>query len=261
MITRTHIPEDLPSCTHHEWAVVDLDRLIDTVTRLALGQHRHALSVLRTLNPNRPPPIASEAKEKLIGILTNSTDFENRDGWLFQLISWAVAAITDTNLVLDPPHSQPSQKGFDGFFVSLTDDRRSVQQVIFNEDKATDNPRNTITQEVFPDIREIESGRQDSEALSRITTLLLCAGLNDDDLQATLESAHWTQSRSYRIAVATSRGSLPKRIGLYHKFDETVDGDPSKRNGESFVCDNLRAWFEEFVELMLARLADLDRAA
>jgi hypothetical protein len=261
MITRTHITKDLPSCSHHKWAVVDLDRLVDTVTRLALGQHYHALQVLRTLRPGRPPPATDKTREKLLEILNNKDDFENRDGWLFQLISWSVAAMADNNLILDPPHPQPSQKGFDGFFVVLSKDKQSVLRVIFNEDKATDNPRSTITQQVFPEIKEIESGRQDSQALSRITILLMCAGLNAEQLQSALESAHWTQCRGYRIAVATSEESLPKRIGLYDDYDKTVDGDAERRQGESFVCTDLRQWFEEFVELMLARVADLDRAA
>ena len=261
MITRTHVVDDLPTCIHHEWEIVDLARLVDTVTRLALGQHHHALSVLRSLQPNRPPPVGDEAKSHLVRILTNENDVYNRDGWLFQLISWSVAAHCDANLLLDAPHPQPSQKGFDGFFVLLSEDRSSVKSVIFNEDKATENPRYTITQDVFPEIEAIEAGRHDSQALGRITTLLQCAGLDGDVLQSHLESALWTQRRSYRIAVATSRESLPPRVCLYSEFDQVASGEPERRMGESLMCVDLREWFQEFVELMVTHLADMDRAA
>lgn len=260
MIVRTHVTADLPTCTHHEWAIVDSAKLAQTVTKLALGQYRHALSVLRTLKPNAAPPVSDEVKRHLEQLLSNDSDIDNRDGWLFQLISWTVAALADSELLLDPPHSQPSQKGFDGFFVLLSEDRSSVRAVVFNEDKATDYPRDTITQKVFPEIKAIESGRHDAQSLCRITTLLERSGVPDANLQAVLESAHWMQRRVYRIAVATSTSSLPTKVDLYCDFDQVVSGDPNRRLGESFHCDDLRAWFREFVELMLAELSDLNGA-
>jgi hypothetical protein len=100
-----------------------------------------------------------------------------RDGWLFQVISWIAANIQDPGTLKSPPHIIHADKGFDGLHLCLDASNENVVSVIVCEEKATDGPRGKITSQVWPEFQSLDAGARDNELVSETTTLLAQNGL------------------------------------------------------------------------------------
>ena len=101
--------------------ITDKDELAKCVALLAVGHFRHVQKILDRLSPPGtffPTGAITKAIDEFSK--TGTGHLENRDGWIFQFMSWiALAARTRGAILLDAPHPMPSQKGFDGLAVSL----------------------------------------------------------------------------------------------------------------------------------------------
>lgn len=94
------------------------------------------------------PQVTLAAKKDAIALLSLKPDEKpwHRDGWMFQAISW-IAAHNDGGIAIRAPHLIKAHKGFDGLKLELSDAGEVTAVVVF-EDKATENPRATIRDDV-----------------------------------------------------------------------------------------------------------------
>ena len=166
-----------PLCKDYEFVINDIDQLVDLITRLLMGHSRHVSRVINGIAPVYPN-IDQQTIQKLLYDL----DLEGREsnyivkvhGWLFQMISWIVLAEmhqNDTGFHQHFPHPQASMHGLDGIALTMNTDQ-TINRIIITEDKCTDNARSTVTQQVFPEFRQIEKGEKNNAIMQHVEALI-----------------------------------------------------------------------------------------
>jgi hypothetical protein len=229
-----------------DWSITDEDKLAALIARVALGQYRHVLKVLKDTDCIAYAPTRS-ALEGAIRTLT-AKDPEKpwqRDGWLFQVISWIAANIQEPETLKSPPHIIHAHKGFDGLHLCLDASNENVVLVIVCEEKATDGPRGKIINQVWPEFRLLEAGARDNELVSETTTLLAQNGHLDPD--RAVHEILWERSRVYRISITIGdkECSQEGRKALFKGYKNITPGDDvGKRRAETFHLSNLRGWMK-----------------
>ena len=180
------------------WKLKDEDQLARLVALILLGRFLHVEKILAKLKPKNPlvqKKARDEAKAKLV--VKPGEDPWHRDGLLFQSISWVAAhrASGAGTSVFSLPHQIPAHKGFDGLQIELNKQKKLSGLIIF-EDKATDNPRNTITQQVWPELELLHNDKRQTEVMQETTALLQRAKVDDPD--ELIEGIIWIRSpRTY----------------------------------------------------------------
>jgi hypothetical protein len=246
-------------CHGARWDVENIDILAERVARVAMGQYRHVAKILEGLASEAPRTSqdhAADAKVKMQ--LAANGDPWQRDGWIFQVISW-LAAVQDQgkNSVTEAPHIFKAHKGFDGIQLELAGDGQAISAVVIFEDKATQNPRSTIHEEVWPEIESLEAGKRVGELTSEATGLLAAhqSKFPGIDIDRAIDSIIWQEVRRYRVSITTSNTHLADgdRERLFGGFDEKAAGKPDRRRAETMHFDDLRKWMDEFVVLILEK--------
>lgn len=148
-------------CHGSRWVVADEDDLARKVAHLALGQSRHVAAILANID-KKTPATRGDAAKGAIKLLTvpEGKDPYHRDGWIFQAISWIAAHRNDTGAVVRAPHAILAHKGFDGMQLRLDAAGEKITAVVIFEDKATVNPRSTITGDVWKGVKALERGER-----------------------------------------------------------------------------------------------------
>ena len=246
--------DDSPSCRGWTWAIRDSKLLARVVARLVMGQYLHADSLLLG-RPAKQVALLQGAYLKVLRDLTQPKDVAHRDGWLFQMISWVAARTTDPKLLARAPQPRTADKGFDGIMVRRRAARNGAIYVVVCEDKATKQPRRVIRTEVWPSIRELESGARDNELLSEVTTLLSTV-LPGAAAQDAVHRILWKDARRYRVSVtvAPERVDEARRKALFKGYRTVARGECLRRRGEMLVLDEMRAWMESFAEQVATEL-------
>ena len=143
----------------NSWQVTDEDELARQIGVIALGYSHHVLKILQgtgVVDADYPADGVASAIELLT---VSGEDSSHRDGWMFQAMSWIAAIRANPTAKLAAPHMQHADKGFDGLQVEIDDETRRVKCAVIFEDKATTNPRRTITREdkgVWKEFQELE---------------------------------------------------------------------------------------------------------
>lgn len=233
--------------------IVDRARLISMVAHIIVGQHLHVEMVLGGSSSTASTPSESVIKAALARIAPPQTDAArwHRDGWVFQMISWIAARGERTRRVISAPHMQPTKQGFDCLYLSLEPQDKSLTVC---EDKATEWPRDVIRDEVFPEFTLLETGARDAELQSELTTLLR-QGRKDEETAAMIEAIQWLDEKRYCATVTAPSEAARTPETLYKGFDKHVSGDRSRRSGNIFVTDALRAWLDAFCGEIAAAIA------
>ena len=229
-----------------DWSITDEDELAKLVARVALGQYRHVLKVLNETKCIAYIPTQC-ALDGAIKTLTASDPAKpwQRDGWLFQVISWIAANLQNPETLKSPPHIIHADKGFDGLHLCLDTSKENVVSVVVCEEKATDGPRGKITSQVWPEFRSLEIGRRDNELVSETTTLLALNGHLDPD--KAVHAILWKQARAYRVSITIGDKEYSEdgRNALFKGYKTTVPGkNVEKRKAETFYQSNLRKWMQ-----------------
>lgn len=229
-----------------DWSITDEDELAALIARVALGQYRHVLKVLNETDciAYTPTPSALEGAIRTLTAKDPEKPWQ-RDGWLFQVISWIAANIQDPGTVKSPPHIIHADKGFDGLHLCLDASSENVVSVIVCEEKATNGPRGKITSQVWPDFRSLEAGARDNELVSETTTLLAQNGHLDPD--RAVHEILWEQARAYRVSITIGdkECSQKGREALFKGYKNATPGDDvEKRRAETFHQSNLRDWMK-----------------
>lgn len=233
-----------PLCYGYTWTIDDEDLLAEQIAYIALGQSAHVQKILADANfvPRSPTQNAAKGAIKLLTV-DSGKDPWHRDGWMFQSMSWIAAIKGTPNGVIRGPQMIAAEKGFDGLQLQLNKAKKVVAAIIF-EDKATDDPRNTIRDKVWPEFSMFESGERENELTAGITAILQTR--HDIDPDSAIETILWKDIRHYRISITVSdtHGNDAGRQRLFKDYDTTITGIAEKRRGETFQVSNLRDWME-----------------
>jgi hypothetical protein len=243
-------------CQGCAWSINDVEELAKHVARVALGQSRHVAKILAGLN-NSPPPATGAARTAAIKLLTvpENTDPWHRDGWIFQTMSWLVATQANPSALTRAPHMILAHKGFDGLQLELDVTAGRITAAVIFEDKATSNPRQTITSEVWPEFRLLEGGDRENVLTADVSSLL---GTRPDiDPDKAIESIIWKQARRYRLTITVSETHTTAngRKQLFKGYDEIASGDVLRRRGEIFHVEQLRPWMKSFAAKAISFLS------
>ena len=245
-----------PLCFGFTWHIGDEAKLAQLVALLLAGHYRHVIKVLGSL-PGVPPPTTEEAIDHLItamGPPTTNDQRYQRDGWVFQMISWVAAQLLmNKDVAASIPHPRPSNKGFDGLLVELTAGGGTLVGVVVCEDKATENPRQTIRQLVWPEFSDCEAGHRDFELQSEITLALERYGAKNVD--TLIQSIFWKGKLKYRIMItAPKTDSSVARKQLFKNYRDIVGGKYKRRRAEILTLDDLRGWMDAFCKAVILKL-------
>jgi len=169
-------------------------------------------------------------------------DVYHRDGFLFQLIMWLAAHVDATaDDLVALPHAQASAKGQDCIVVHRAEG--AVAAVSICEDKATENPRSTVRDEVWPEIQAYEAGGRRDELRSNIIATLGLGGVPADEAVVLVRGISWAGKRRYRVRVTVQK---PRTKALFRGFKDLVAGPAEVRRGETMHLPELRAWMTQF---------------
>lgn len=248
----------LVECTHeslccgYRWEILHEDALAHLVAWTMQGHYWHAEKVLHQLHDPVLKTMPT-AQLQVIKSLTlpqgtgNVTIRWHRDGLLFQHISWVAAQIeSEGKIATSMPHMRPADKGFDALLIPLNDQRAALSGLLFCEDKASDNPRNLITQSVWPEILSIEAGNRDAELTGEISTILRAH--NVSNLNEVLTDICWLNQKAYRVSLTISPAEDldDARRKLFEDYEKKAPGTVSRRRAETLRLQNLRSWMDGF---------------
>lgn len=240
------------------WEIADDAALAQCIAKIALGQWKHAESLLdraRLLYPQLPLLPVESAKSLLV--VPPGQDPWHRDGWIFQCISW-IAAVESSEGPVRQPHMILAHKGFDGLQLVLNKDGSKVRQLLVFEDKASGTPRAMIRSDVWPSFGSLHGGERNSELSAEFSALLeRSPGV---DVVAAANTVFRDDGMAFRAAltVGASHSTDAGVTRLFKGFDGVVPGRRRKRRGHVLYLTNLRAWMQEIADLSLL---EIDRLA
>jgi hypothetical protein len=248
-------------CEGCAWTVPDKSLLAKRIAYVALGQSRHVAKILAGVSAI-PPNATPSAQAAAIKLLTVSPSAEpwHRDGWLFQTMSWLAALHANPSAIVRAPHMILAHKGFDGLQLEVDAASGTVSAAIIFEDKATDNPRETIKREVWPEFQSLEDGDRENVLTADVSSLL--ATQPGIDAEKAIENVIWKQVRRYRISitVGSTHSTAAGRQRLFKGYDQVATGDVSRRRGEILLVDQLRPWMASLANQAIIILKAMDDA-
>ena len=228
-------------CQGVSFAVTDEDALARAIALVLVQEYSLASSILAgdVVPDERDAPVLdADAIDDIIARRLRPSVVYHRDGFLFQLIMWLAAHLDlDDGDLVALPHAQASAKGQDSIIVHRAD--RAVVAVSICEDKATENPRDTVREEVWPEIRDYEGGGRRDELRSNIIATLGLGGVPADEAINLVRRISWDGARRYRVRL-TIEGTRTRR--LFNGFAEIVPGSVERRRGETVHLAGLRDW-------------------
>lgn len=142
--------------------------------------------------------------------------------------------------------------------LELSDDGKRVTAVIVFEDKATENARSTIREDVWPGIVALEIGERLNELTHEVSAVLdaRAAADADFDVDAAIANILWKEARRYRVSVTINdmHNSEKARERLFDGFDEKVPGGVERRRADTIYLPRLRDWMDAFAARVIAKV-------
>lgn len=240
-------------CHGYRWCITDESALAQLVAWTMQGHYQHAERVLASLNcgsmPARPT-FQQQAVSRLTlpsGLGKNEPARWHRDGLVFQHIAWLAAVIEGGgNIATQMPHLRPADKGFDSLLIPLTPQREAINGLFICEEKATENERQQIRDEVWPSILALEAGSRDAELNGAVMAILREYQVSNIDTVAA--DLHWLGRKSYRVSITISpvHNGATRRSALFKHYDNTAPGHMNRRRAETLALPNLREWMDTF---------------
>lgn len=242
-----------PLCFGNAWVVPDIDLLALNIARVAMGQSRHVQKILAGASLSALPSTKNAAKGA-IELLTveSGADPWHRDGWMFQVMSWIAANRATPGGIIRAPHMILAHKGFDGLQLILDKVTGNVTAAILFEDKATENPRSTIRDQVWPEFSAFETGDRENVLAAEVTALLVTQPGVDAD--SAIQNIIWNKARQYRVSITVEaqHSDGPGRVRLFKGYRTVVAGATRRRQGEIFYVKDLRNWMQSLADAAIA---------
>lgn len=240
------------------WSVESKAELAFLIARVALGQWRDVVTILRETGCELPEPRESAltGARALLEVRAGTEPFQ-RDGWLFQVISWIASHRENPTAIVRPPQMIWSEPGFDGLYVRINPEQQTIAWLVICEDKATTTPRQLIVSQVWPELRKMEEGARDNQLVAAVTLLLE----GHAEGEQVIPAVFWEKTcQAYRIAVtAVDQGEASlTHENLFRGFDDIILGDPTRRQAEILYLPDVRAWLADLADQVLACLDELE---
>lgn len=257
-------------CTGVRWQIANASILARLIAVMAMGQATYAAHILKTLSPAGPKintaQLRAEAKIKLTveeppKKPRGGYPRWQRDGLIFEAISWLVARQTHPAGLLKAPHVSATTQGLDGLMIELNATKTGVARTTIFEDKCSDDPRGLFLSKVLPEFRKRHNNERSAEIISAAVALLQGAGL--DDVTATEFAAAVTDQglRYYRASFAVDVDSDEERRKLFADYNRVESIKAEQRIGATLVVPpKMRDWFDSLANEALTYLASLDNA-
>lgn len=247
--------------TGYTWSIDDDGELVRLIARVALGQSRYVERILAQTDCADLAPVASafEGARKLLSVPPGKDPYQ-RDGWMFQVMSWIAAHRQDDGALIRSPHMNHAHKGFDGINVQVDRSTDKVLSVVICEEKATEHPRNMISGSVWPEFETLETGKRDNELVAEVTAILDRAAHIDPD-QAVAQML-WKEARAYRVSITVgdTHADEAGREKLFEGYEDKVHGEINRRRAETLHVQDLRVWMDDIAEQALGVLEELEAA-
>lgn len=257
-------------CTGLRWQTTDTAVLARLIAMMAMGQAAYAAHILATLSPAGPKINTAQLRAEARIKLTVEEPAKKprggyprvqRDGLIFEAISWLVARHAHPTGLLKAPHVSATTQGLDGLMIELNAGKTGVVRTTIFEDKCTDDPRNTFLGKVLPEFKKRHNNERSAEIISAAVALIQTAGL--DEVTATGFAAAVTDQslRHYRAAFAVDVDSEAERKRLFADYNRIANVKAEQRIGATLVVPpKMRNWFDALANEALAYLASLDGA-
>jgi hypothetical protein len=257
-------------CTGERWRATNSSTIARLIAMMAMGQAAYAAHILATMLPASPKintaQLRAEAKIKLTleepaKKPRGGYPRVQRDGLIFEAISWLVARQTHPTGLLKAPHVSATTQGLDGLMIELNADKTGIVRTTVFEDKCTDDPRGTFLRKVLPEFKKRHNNERSAEIISAAVALIQTAGL--DEVTATEFAAAVTNQslRHYRASFAVDVDSEAERKKLFADYNRIDNITAKQRIGATLVvAPKMRDWFDALANEALAYLASLDGA-
>lgn len=241
-------------CHRVAFEVTDIDALAQAVALVLVQEFELAKSILLGIQPLGTAGLSgAEIDQIIIRRLLNPHQF-HRDGYLFQLMMWLSSHLDlPADDLISLPHSQPSAKGQDSIIVHRT--TTSVHALSICEDKATKSPRNTITAQVWPEIKDYESGGRDDELRSSIIATLGTAGIPMTEAISLIRGISWAGNRRYRVRVTVGDTVVSEK--MFDGFASLTPNGKKDCRGETVLLPLVRKWMNGFASKVESELRAL----
>lgn len=260
-------------CVGDRWLVDDEIELARLIALVAMGQAAAAAQVIKTLSPAAPAftnvDLQREAKLKLTVQDTATTPRTGyprwqRDGFMFEVISWIAARQANHHVLLKDPHVSATSQGIDGLMIELTGDKSKIAMTTVFEDKCTSKQRDTFINKVIPVFLDHHRNSRSVEVVAAASVLLRTAGIGEDAAARMSEAVLNRDSRSYRAAFTLPAidDTQEMRAKLFAGYDALHGIPPTQRIGASLIVSGeLRAWVDALAVHAIAFLDELDSVA
>ncbi len=182
-----------------------------------------------------------------------------RDGLIFEAISWLAARQVYPGVLLKTPHVSATSQGLDGLMIELKADKSGISRTTIFEDKCTDDARSTFLGKVVPEFKKRHNNERSAEIISTAVALIMTAGV--DELTATQFAAAVTDQalRRYRASFAVTVDSQAERQKLFADYNRIEKIKADQRIGASFVVPpKMRDWFDTIAAQAIGYLGSLD---
>jgi hypothetical protein len=255
-------------CIGERWETVDQSMLARLIAIMAMGQASYAGHILETLSPAEPvintAQLRAEAKIKLTVEEPSKTPRGGyprwqRDGLIFEAISWLAARQAYPGVLLKTPHVSATSQGLDGLMIELKADKSGVLRTTIFEDKCTDDARSTFLSKVVPEFKRRHNNERSAEIISTAIALIMTASV--DEVTATQFAAAVTDQtlRRYRASFAVTVDSEAERRKLFADYNKVEKIKADQRIGASFVIPpKMRDWFDAIAAQAIGYLDSLD---
>lgn len=259
-MTLTLVPIDHGELCHGwAWTIEDEDVLAERVARIVLGQYRHVAKILTGAGVPGPVANAEQANAAIKQLtLAEGGDPWHRDGWLFQAISWIAAHQQPSASLTRMPHIRKADKGFDGMQLELNEAGTAITAVVVFEDKATDNARDTIREDVWPGIVSLEKGERLNEISQEVSGMLDARAAADPefDLDSAIANTLWHDARRYRVSITIgdTHNDPSARAKLFKGFDDSAPGATARRRADTIYLPALRNWMAGFSSRVIIKI-------
>jgi hypothetical protein len=242
-------------CIGERWETADQAALARLIAIMAMGQASYAGHILETLIPAEPAintaQLRAEAKIKLTVEEPAKTPRGGyprwqRDGLIFEAISWLAARQAYPGVLLKTPHVSATSQGLDGLMIELKTDKSGISRTTIFEDKCTDDARSTFLGKVVPEFKRRHNNERSAEIISTAIALIMTAGVHE--VTATQFAAAVTDQalRRYRASFAVTVDGQAERKKLFADYNRIEKIKADQRNGASFVVPpKMRDWFDD----------------
>lgn len=257
-------------CIGERWTTADEKALAQLIAIVTMGQAIYAGYILTNLAPIVPQYSDAQLRTEARIRLTVEEPAKKpkrggyprwqRDGLIFEAISWLAARQAYPGVLLMAPHVSATSQGLDGLMIELKGDKSGIQRTTIFEDKCSDEPQKLFAGKVIAEFKKRHNNERSAEIISAATTLIMTSGV--DEVTATKFAAAVTDRtlRRYRASFAVTVDNQDERKKLFAGYNKIDNISQTQRVGASLVVPpKMRDWFDKLAKLAVEYLNSLEK--